>query len=85
MNEAKEVMTHLIKEPIEFVETIDRLLRSELLQTNDRNILFAIKRNIELGMAPEQVYSRVLEIANATPQLAALLVAFSVYKFYNKN
>ena len=85
MNEAKEVMAHMIQEPNEFAETIDRLSRSALLQMSDRNPLFAIQSNIELGMAPEQVYKRVLEVASATPQLITLLVAFSVYKFYNKN
>lgn len=85
MVEQKEVIECVMHEPETFAGSIESLLRTDLLQTNDRNVLFAIKRNIELGMASEDILKRLLEIGNASPQLVALLMAFSIYRFYSKN
>ncbi|MEK6982742.1 MAG: hypothetical protein AABX38_07440 [Candidatus Micrarchaeota archaeon] len=81
----KEVFGYLMQQPDRMVNAIEQLLRSDILQTGDKSLLFAIKRNLELGMEKTDVHKRIVEVAKASPQLIALFLAYSVYSIYDKN
>ncbi len=78
---SKAVLEYLIKTPAQFITLLDGLLNTPLLTSHDRQMVFSLKRNLELGMQARDVASRLFEVASDSPKFAALLLATAVYRF----
>lgn len=79
----KAAIEYLFASNEKIAELIEELNRSGILKGDDKSLLFAIKRNIEFGMAQNEIIKRIVEIGKHSPKLVALLLAAGIYRYYD--